>query len=44
MANLWSAAVTKGMTKHLTEDEKAQLTEQLNDAVQEICESFEIGA
>jgi hypothetical protein len=44
MANLWNSSVTVGMTKHLTEAEKAQLTEQLNDAVQEICESFEIGA
>lgn len=42
MANLWNSSVTKGMTKHLTEDEKSQLIEQLNDAVMEICQSFEV--
>ena len=44
MANVWKSSVTVGMTKHLTDDERAELAQQLDDAVMEICQSFEIGA
>lgn len=44
MANVWKSSVTAGMTKHLTEDEKASLAQELDDAVMEICQSYEIGS
>jgi hypothetical protein len=44
MANVWKSSVTVGMTKHLTDDERANLVQQLDDAVMEICQSYEIGA
>lgn len=44
MANVWKSTVTTSMTKHLTDDERANLVQQLDDAVMEICQSYEIGA
>jgi hypothetical protein len=44
MANVWKSAVTVGMTKHLTDDERANLAQELDDAVMDICQSYEIGA
>jgi hypothetical protein len=44
MANVWKSSVTSGMTKHLTDNERANLAQELDDAVMEICQSYEIGA
>jgi hypothetical protein len=42
MSNVWKSSVTSSMTKHLTEDEKADLIDKLNDVVMMVCESYEI--
>jgi len=42
MANVWKSTVTSSMTKHLTEDEKADLIDKLNDVVMMVCQSYEI--
>ena len=38
----WQSKLTGGMIKHLTESEKSDLIQQLDDAVASICEEFEI--
>jgi hypothetical protein len=42
MSNVWKSSVTSSMIKHLTEDEKADLIDKLNDVVMMVCESYEI--
>jgi len=44
MANVWKSSVTTSMTKHLTEDEKADLIAKLDDVVMMVCQSYEIEA
>lgn len=44
MANVWKSSVTSSMTKHLTDDERANLALELDDAVMRVCQAYEIGA
>jgi hypothetical protein len=44
MANVWKSSVTKGMTKHLTEQELSDLVAKLDDVVMMVCQSYEIEA
>ena len=43
MAIIWSAQLTDEMVAGLTDDERATLIESLDEAVQELCESYEVG-
>ncbi len=44
MANVWKSSVTTSMTKHLTDSERENLIQELDDAVLQICDAYEIGA
>ena len=44
MAIEWQSKLTSKMIKHLTDNEASLLINQLNDAVMEICQSFEVPA
>jgi hypothetical protein len=44
MAIEWQSKLTTKMIKHLTDNEASLLINQLNDAVMEICQSFEVPA
>jgi len=39
---VWSSKLTSDMLSHLSSDEKEELYEQLNDAVMEVCSSYEV--
>ena len=42
MSNVWSSLVTSEMVSKLDEREIARLTQDLDDAVMEICKIYEI--
>jgi len=44
MAVEWQSKLTSKMIKHLTDNEASLLINELNDAVQAICESYEVPA
>jgi hypothetical protein len=40
---VWESSVTEEMVSELNDNEISMLVEALNDAVMEICQSYEIG-
>lgn len=42
MKKVWYSAITSDMVSHLSPEDKDELYEQLNDAVMEICSTYEV--
>jgi len=42
MSNIWQSAVTDKMASHLSDEERQELIDTLDDVVQRVCEEWRI--
>ena len=43
MTTLWKAELTDDLIAHLSDDQKSAIRRELDEAVQAVCEEYEVG-